>query len=218
MHGRGVTVSDEPVVRYRLVGAVILIALAVIFLPWLFDGAGYQYMTDAEDPVPEAPQFAEPDVPLPSERDTRMRDEAPEDEMETPGMDTSRVAEARRLPSDLDAEDDEDDMAADDSVASPETEAAQGPEPLRREGEPTQEVTSGWAVQVGSYRDGDNAREQERALRDAGLAAFVEDVTVDGETVYRVKVGPRADREAAIRLREDLEEERDLSGIVVTFP
>ncbi|WP_019590361.1 MULTISPECIES: SPOR domain-containing protein [unclassified Thioalkalivibrio] len=207
MHGRGVTVSDEPVVRYRLVGAVILIALAVIFLPWLFDGAGYQYMTDAEDPVPEAPQFAEPDVPLPSERDTRMRDEAPEDEMETPGMDTSRVAEARRLPSDHDAEDD---MAGDD--------AAQGPEPLRREGEPTQEVSSGWAVQVGSYRDGDNAREQERALRDAGLAAFVEDVTVDGETVYRVKVGPRADREAAIRLREDLEEERDLSGIVVTFP
>ncbi|WP_019022228.1 SPOR domain-containing protein [Thioalkalivibrio sp. ALE23] len=207
MHGRGVTVSDEPVVRYRLVGAVILIALAVIFLPWLFDGAGYQYMTDAEDPVPEAPQFAEPDVPLPSERDTRMRDEAPEDEMETPGMDTSRVAEARRLPSDLDAEDD---MAGDD--------AAQGPEPLRREGEPTQEVSSGWAVQVGSYRDGDNAREQERALRDAGLAAFIEDVTVDGETVYRVKVGPRADREAAIRLREDLEEERGLSGIVVTFP
>ncbi len=199
--------SDEPVVRYRLVGAVILIALAVIFLPWLFDGAGYQYMTDAEDPVPEAPQFAEPDVPLPSERDTRMRDEAPEDEMETPGMDTSRVAEARRLPSDLDAEDD---MAGDD--------AAQGPEPLRREGEPTQEVSSGWAVQVGSYRDGDNAREQERALRDAGLAAFIEDVTVDGETVYRVKVGPRADREAAIRLREDLEEERGLSGIVVTFP
>lgn len=190
--------SDEPVVRYRLTGAVVLIVLAVIFLPWLFDGAGHPYMSGAEDPVPDAPEFAEPDLPLPSERRARLRDEIPQDEVETAETDDAGI--------DVDTED--------AHPAAPE----EAPQPLPAESGPTADVTSGWAVQVGSYRDGDNARDQERALRDEGIDAFVEDRDVDGETIYRVKVGPRADRDEALSLRDRLEEEHDLSGIVVTFP
>lgn len=192
--------TDNPI-RFRLTGAVILIVIAVVFLPWLFDGAGYEYMSGIDDPVPDAPTFAEPDIALPSERAaTRSRPE-------TEGDGETRIADLQAVENGVDQ--DRDEPVADDEATTP--------APLRQAPE-SRAIEAGWAVQVGSYRDGDNAREEESRLRDAGLPAFIDESEAEGRSIYRVKVGPVAQRDEAQELGERLQEELDMTGIVVTFP
>ncbi|WP_019626714.1 SPOR domain-containing protein [Thioalkalivibrio sp. ALJT] len=195
---------DTPI-RFRLVGAVILIVLAVIFLPWLFDGAGYEHMSGIDEPVPTAPSFAEPDIALPSERPEPRRESAPAapaPEREGP------VAELHSLDNSA-----ETGAAANDRESEAVTAAPQeAPE------EAEQPVQAGWAVQVGSFRDQANAREQRARLREAGWAAFVDESMADGRPIYRVKVGPLAQREEAAEMGARLKEAFELSGIVVAHP
>ncbi|WP_018169614.1 SPOR domain-containing protein [Thioalkalivibrio sp. ALMg9] len=198
------TSSDNPI-RFRLVGAVILIVLAVIFLPWLFDGAGYEYMSGIDDPVPAAPTFAEPDIALPSERPAARRDTAPA----APAAERDGpVAELHSLENGEGAR-----AAAGEQGGS----AARQDAPVRSV-EPDEPVQAGWAVQVGSFRGEDNAREQAARLRDTGWPAFIDDSMADGRPIYRVKVGPLAQREEAVKLGERLQDELELSGIVVAHP
>lgn len=195
--------SDNPI-RFRLVGAVILIVLAVIFLPWLFDGAGYEHMSGVENPVPAPSTFAEPDIALPSERPGPGREAEASPPTPVPERDGS-VAELRSLDNggpDADAERESSDATS------------QAAAPV----EPDQPVQAGWAVQIGSFRDKDNAREQRERLREAGWPAFIDDSTADGRAIYRVKVGPLAQREDAVELGERLAEDLELSGIVVAHP
>ena len=52
-------------------------------------------------------------------------------------------------------------------------------------------------IQVFSSREVRQARKVLRQLLDAGYGAFMSPVEVDGETMYRVRIGPFADRAAA---------------------
>ncbi|WP_018861467.1 MULTISPECIES: SPOR domain-containing protein [unclassified Thioalkalivibrio] len=191
--------TDSPI-RFRLTGAVILIVIAVIFLPWLFDGAGYEYMSGIDDPVPDAPTFAAPDIALPSERE----DAPPRAERER--GEEVRIADLQALEN---GEENREDAADNDE--------ADTPEPLTRAPE-SRAIEAGWAVQVGSYRAGGNAREEESRLRDAGWPAFIDESEAEGRSIYRVKVGPVAQRDEAQKLVEELKDDFDITGIVVTFP
>lgn len=183
--------TAETPVRYRLVGAIVLIFLAVLFLPWLFDGAGYEAMQGLDRPIPDRPLFVEPHTPT-----------AP--------------AHATRGPADTGAE---------EPLASvpefvppepiPEARAVRRATPAPAAASP---VTSGWSVQVGSFGREVNAREQAQRLREAGFTAFVETGRADGRDVWRVKVGPRAERDQALQLRDEVQRRMGVSGIVVTHP
>lgn len=196
--------TTDTTIRFRLTGAIILIVLAVIFLPWLLDGAGYEHMSGVDDPVPPAPSFAEPDIALPSERPAVPR--RPEQAVPARAERDSRVAELHSL------EDDGEPAATESEPPAAEPAEAE-PEPA-----PMESIEAGWAVQVGSFRDGDNARDEESRLRAEGLPAFIDASTVDGRSIYRVKVGPVARRDGALELGARLQDEFGLSGIVVTHP
>ncbi len=71
-----------------------------------------------------------------------------------------------------------------------------------------------WVVQVGVFSSADNAQRLVFELRDAGFRASSAAVTQDGATRHRVLVGPELDREAALRLRDRLLQERGLKGMV----
>ena len=79
-------------------------------------------------------------------------------------------------------------------------------------------VSVGWAVQVGSFGQEANAREQAQRLREAGYAAFIERAALDRSEVWRVKIGPEVQRDRALRVRDDIQKKLDLSGIVIAHP
>ena len=76
----------------------------------------------------------------------------------------------------------------------------------------------GYVVQLVAFRSQDEALTLRDKLRAAGFTAFSERIQVDSGVLYRVRVGPEADRDAADRLRAEVTAKLGLSGIVVAYP
>jgi DedD protein len=76
----------------------------------------------------------------------------------------------------------------------------------------------GYAVQVSAYRTEGEALTLRNKLRAAGFTAFSERIQADSGTMYRVRVGPEADRDAADKLRAELSAKMSLNGMVVGYP
>ncbi|WP_198019440.1 SPOR domain-containing protein [Thioalkalivibrio paradoxus] len=199
--------------RYRMVGAVVLIFVAVLLLPWLFDGAGFEAMQDVEQPIPERPVFVEPRLPpvqpdgpraaLEGERMRAVPDALPDPEplVSPPAREPSPPPAAAGTPS-----------ARPEASAQPSTAP---PAPASAEAE---RERAGWVVQVGSFGRERNAREQAQRLREAGFTTFIERARLEDREVWRVKVGPLVQRDEAQRLRDEIRSKVDVTGIVVAHP
>ena len=72
-----------------------------------------------------------------------------------------------------------------------------------------------WVVQVGSFASSDNAQGLVDRLRRAGYAASSVTVSDGAGTAYRVRVGPELEREAAVRIADELEQQLGLAGLVM---
>jgi DedD protein len=74
----------------------------------------------------------------------------------------------------------------------------------------------GWAVQLAAFSTEADANLLRDRLRNAGFAAFTDDVTSDGKTLWRVRAGPETERSGAERLRAAIKEKLKIEGVIVT--
>ena len=191
----------DPGMKQRLIGAAVLVALAVIFLPMLVQGpAPDSGVSDVPLSMPDAPagNYETRDLPLvtpgtaPDGGALGMSSSAPPpaDGAPLPAVDTANPAAA---PSSSTA------VPLDDDVA---TKA----EPLpAASGEMFPAPTAGgdYAVHFGSFSSSAAADKVVGSLRASQLPGYREQGLVDGKPIWRVRIGPyasRADAEAA-RLR-----------------
>lgn len=196
--------------KKRLVGAIVLVALAVIFLPMLLEGdkrSGIP-MFGSNVPEPPASRIGVVDIPL----------QVPPPPAEAP------VVVERELPP-------EPVVAA--PAAPPVTTTiaeAPVPEPQPKPAAPVQPVkpaevaasskpaaAESWAVQVGSFSEQGNAGRLRDSLRSKGYPAYVEQVKLASGTSYRVRVGPTLSRTDAEAIQAKLAK-IDQRGIVVPHP
>ncbi len=73
-----------------------------------------------------------------------------------------------------------------------------------------------WVVQVGSFSSAGNADKLVARLRLESLAAFKEEVSRSGSTVYRVRIGPFLEREDAIQAERRVSERLSIDGVVMS--
>ena len=73
-----------------------------------------------------------------------------------------------------------------------------------------------WVVQVGSFSSAKSAEELVASLRLSGLSAFSEKVTSADGAVYKVRIGPELDRDAAAELARKVKAEQGLDAFVTT--
>ena len=214
----------------KLVGAAVLVALAVIFLPMFLDGKKNTGSTPMQIEIPPKPVY---DIP------NRFEQKAPptvaeappapsmEEQIPTPPDDqVPPVEKAIDLPGGAPAT--MDGVEEEVAKATPSVEAAPveeapveaNPEPSPRPAEPKPAAATeaGFVVQVGSFGDQKNAAELTDRLVAAGFPAFLEDIDFRGRTIFRVKVGPQPAREDADELRQRLADSEQLEGIVVAHP
>jgi len=196
--------------KQRLVGAVVLVAAAVIFVPMIL----------------ESP-------PAPDEREPATADAgAPPSAADTGGFSSRIVPLAETGEPDGGAGTDTGGAAATAVPdAEPVPEPAPGPEATVRapppepappaeaaDAAPAERVgVSAWAVQVGSFARAENAATLLERIEARGYDAFVETAPGEEGTVTRVLVGPALEREAADAARRDLEEAFGLRGLVVRY-
>ena len=77
---------------------------------------------------------------------------------------------------------------------------------------------SGFAVQLGAFASQGDAQALVARARAAGFASFEQRVPTANGVLWRVRLGPAADRAAAERIKSDAATRLGVSGIVVTHP
>ena len=200
---------DEHSFKQRIVGAIVLVALAVIFVPMILSGDRDRDFIDADTVIPEKPPALqsirvleiENPVPPPQPEETvriPVDAQSPAPEQEAPA--TGKVAKTPPAT-----------PAATPTAPS----AGAKTKPAAREGK----AVLAWAVQVGSFSRRDNALALEKKLKKAGYPAFVEQVKLaDGGARYRVRVGPWVKKSDAEAQRKRILARLKIKGLVVRHP
>jgi DedD protein len=216
----------DNVFKQRMVGALVLIAVAVIFLPMLFTRQDETHHVQVDAPAapqaPVAPQVqvepvpvpqpqALPQEPVPSDDDLANDTQAPsmpiapappEVKPVTPPAATAQPAPAAKQPAKP--------VAPPAPVTAPAQAAAK---PAVPSGVDANGLSVSWSVQLASMSNRANADNLQKTLRTQGYNAYIR--TANG--VNRVFVGPLIERAEADRLRDQLDKQQKLKGIVVRF-
>jgi DedD protein len=178
-------------VKERIVGAAVLVALAVWIIPWVLDGP--------DEPVVEAESGAALTLP-PPEASPPVRTETVEVERRPPPI-TPRAAPPPELrpaeASRIEAE-----AVAEVTAPTPAPVArVSSPEPVRAPAAEAAPVTAPaggeWTVQLGSFSELANANQQARRVSEFGYTARVSEFRSSGGIMYRVRVGGFESRELA---------------------
>ena len=196
-------------IKQRLVGAIVLVALGVIFIPMLLEGPEQPVVPPvSEMPEPESlPPVSElHEFPPPAEIPARPPVAVLEPEQERQ-QDVAPAAEEKPVAS------------GPVSEAPPATKPQAQPAPAGgEESGPLRKVLRGWVVQVGSFSRRDNALALRDRLRKAGFATQVEKVTLAKGTTYRVRVGPYLQRGEADKAQAKLKKKFVESARVLAYP
>ncbi len=206
---------DEPLKR-RLIGATVLVSLAIIFLPMLLSHKPVARHQGKMAPIPAEPERsfdasllreipAEEPQPAPAEPE---REEPVAAEPVTPvSKATPKPKPVPRLES--------------RPVAPPHIPA---PETVQAKSRNADKTTAGgspaaWVVRVGSFSSRASADKLVKKLRKAGLDTMDPvAVTVKGKRYYRVQVGPQLDKKRAERLLPRVNKIARTKGQVVRYP
>lgn len=196
---------DEQTFKQRIVGAIVLVALAIIFIPMLLPGHGDSDFIDADSTIPPRPERLEnirvlemesPVTPPPPRQNVRT----PVDE-KTPPL---PEPEAGPTPA-----------TAPEKAAPP---PARAPQPVPPKKTQSQPEPTAWAVQVGSFSKKANAMALRDKLRARGYKAFVDHVRLPAGASYRVRIGPYVKRSQAEKIHKSVAGKMNLRGIVVGHP
>lgn len=182
---------EETSLKVRLVGAIVLVSLAVIFIPMVLDGREVAGTPVGESNIPPKPKngFISKIIPL------------------TPSLDvkplvSEKLVIKKGLAAQINKKDVEKAVNAPVQSASPPLKLAKV---TKTENTTTPRAgLSAWAVQVGNFSSKKNAYDLRDKLRKKGFAAFVETIYKNDSPNFRVRVGPELKRELAESLRKKL--------------
>ena len=216
--------------KERVIGASVLVGLAVWLIPWVLDGP----VQDAEVGAAQVPA-AERSAPLRT-RTIRLDDQpnssaqagaadipgrpVPQGSEETPGgtLEVPAAAQpdasAAPAPIRTNAEVRVDASSGNAAVVSagaprenasePNAAAAGTPSSTTSPTTAPAQTGPGWLVQVGNYGVEENARRQVGRMADAGFTARLYPHRSGGELMYRVRIGPEPSREGAEEIASSL--------------
>jgi len=184
----------DTALKQRLIGAVVLVALAVIFLPMLIKGpAPDSGVSDVPLDVPAAPggEYETRELPLvtpgnaPSGGVVGLENGAPAAPQSAPASEAIPLGAAPAASAEM---------------------------------LPATTAGGNFAVNFGAYATTADADAVIARLKQSKLPAYREPATINGKTAYRVRIGPYADRATAESVRLQAAQVRsDVKAVVVTL-
>ncbi|PNG42507.1 cell division protein [Pseudomonas asplenii] len=203
--------------KQRMVGALVLVALAVIFLPMLFSRQDEQRQVTVEAPAspqaPAMPQIQMETVAVPEPQALPQEPVPTDEEVAEDTAPAAPVAVAPAAPIMITK------PAAPPAVAKPIPAPAQPITSASSKPDTTQSrvdangLSVSWSVQLASLSSRASAESLQKNLRSQGYNAYIR--SADGKN--RVFVGPLIERAEADRLRDLLGRQQNLKGFVVRF-
>lgn len=203
--------------KQRMVGALVLVALAVIFLPMLFSRQDEQRQVTVEAPAapqPSAmPQVQMDPVAVPEPQALPQEPVPTDEEVAEETAPAAPAAPAPTIPAQIAR------PATPPAVAKPIPAPAQPITSATGKPDSTQSrvdangLSVSWSVQLASLSSRASAESLQKNLRSQGYNAYIR--SADGKN--RVFVGPLIERAEADRLRDLLSRQQNLKGFVVRF-
>ncbi len=216
--------------KQRMVGAIVLVALAVIFIPMLLEDKeppvdavklekqippepSTDYRTDLI-PTEKAAEEAAIDsrttmeIPLETITEPERPDALPGEEAE---LEATAIEEARR----------EEWVIVEEKPETP-TESTEADEPAVNTEAPTvvemppaTPVGKGWTIQAGSFGQKPNAEKLMANLKLKGMPAYLSEIKVQDKTLYRVRIGPIESKQKAEQQLREVEANFKLKGAIL---
>ncbi len=193
----------------------MLVVLAVIFLPLLFDGSGMSRPRQAISlDLPEMRQ--ENTVTITLKPQSPRANAAPvqaQDRVQALATTAAKPPPAR--------------LSASKPAAKPAPQAALKPAlkpapkpkpPAAAKAAPAAPAATQWVVQLGSFSRRANARALRDQLIHKGYKSFVEVSGLGDKQVFRVRVGPERTRARAEAIRSKLQQQGQHKGLVMAYP
>lgn len=179
----------DPQLKQRVVGAAVLVAIGVVFIPIFLDETG------RENDLPLAPGI---DSTPPEDFNSRV---VPLDDKMMEQVERAMDATPQELTKSQDW------SGGSQSVTEPPAQVTT----------PRTGVTA-WVIQVGSFNSEENAKALVEKLKKGGYTAFIEPLKDDTKLAYRVRVGPELTKATADKIRDELAKDIDLDGILMRYP
>ncbi|WP_085607858.1 MULTISPECIES: SPOR domain-containing protein [unclassified Pseudomonas] len=209
--------------KQRMVGALVLVALAVIFLPMLFSRQDEQRQVTVDAPAaPQAPAVAQIQMETVAVPEPRVLPQEPvpsDDEVAEQAAPAAPIASTAPAPAPAPVAKPVAPTPAPAPVVKPTTAPAQPIAALSAKPDTTQSrvdangLSVSWSVQLASLSSRASAESLQKTLRSQGYNAYIR--SADGKN--RVFVGPLIERAEADRLRDLLSRQQNLKGFVVRF-
>ena len=187
----------DPLFRQRLVGTLVLVALGVVFWPLIF------VTPDIREPIVLQPMSQRPvidqtPIPEPESYESSVAPKLPD-----PPKNPSQVQEVADIQTQTDAD-------ADSLAALPDSKSVPAPQ-LRLAPPSDDAIVDGqglaifYVLQVATVGSSARADELVKGLQSRGYKAFSRRyVRVDDE-LFRVQIGPNAERAPLMRLKSDID-------------
>lgn len=183
--------------KQRVVGTIVIVSLALIFLPIIFDGQG-SHQTQIASRIPEQPV-----VPI-----------LPEPQQSRPVIisDADLVAIETKPESELVTKTIEESISDPIEVSASESAFTRDIPTLNPAGLP-----NGWSIRLGSFSEASNASDLMQRLQTAGYKAYIRDIDSEQAELTGVFVGPWLERALVNDYIDQLRDEFQLEGMVVRY-
>ena len=194
-------------IKNRLVGIIVIFALAVIFLPMILDGSGVnkeklEVVIPPQPVVSANPEFEAKVIKLDQQADAIPRLEPQfADENSTENRIIRETTANAAVSSESTAKADTSQQQTENSL-----------EPVSRSG------GDSWVLQVGSFQDRGKALAQRDKIRKSNIAAvFIEQFDTNDKPSFRVRLGPFINREQTIVAQNKIKAKYDIDGIIMKY-
>lgn len=189
--------------KQRIVGALVLVALAVIFVPLLFDFSSRQEV-DTTSQIPPRPEIkpveiAEPVrpkeiIPAKSDEDMFQFGVEPKEEDSSMGNDSQPLVK--------------------------ETPVAEKAAPMLKDEKPAlspEGIPVAWVLQIGSFRDKAKAKALLDGLLKDGYKAFIREKKDKAGSLSRVFVGPLVLKKKLVQQKSAIDKKYRVDALLVHF-
>ena len=180
--------------KHRIVGAIILVALVVIFVPMLLN---------ENEPPAEFKGVGE--MPPRGATETKVIVTPVASEAVKPRQNSEAATKTEAA------------SAITESAPKLETKTAPVEKPAK-DPAAADKITQAWVVQVGTFSNTDNANHLRDKLKSRGHTVHTESVTLAGKKALRLRVGPFRDKEQAVKAQAQIRKELHVQGVVQSYP
>lgn len=207
-------------IKQRLLGAVVIIGLAIIFLPVILDRDDDSSLAVTME-IPQRPDIVK-NIDIEAKLDEReaVFEEQVVIQPEELEIDSSELEQ--KTPTALKLESEKRIQAAipeakEENVEAP-VKPVVKPKPVSKPVKPIKPVVKNvdyWVVQLGSFSKRDNAEKLQAKLKPAYSNIYIEQVKIPGGNTYRLRLGDFADKNKAIQQRRRIKSKFNISGVVM---